>query len=326
MRVVVSAPARLHLGFIDLNGQCGRVFGSIGVALEQPRCVVAARMATEDGAEGETGTEMVETLQRLRRPFALEQGIRIHALQSIPRHAGLGSGTQHRLAVASAVSHLVKRPTSAAQLAKILGRGHRSGIGIAVFDRGGFVVDAGRPQRDRGATQADDTDDVPLVIVQHPVPRDWYFVVVVPQGAQGLNGPREQAAFATLAPMDDATVGRISRLTLMKIIPGVLTDDLSGFGDAITEVQQLVGGYFAPVQGGVYATEMGAKVAAFALRHGAQGVGQSSWGPAVFALIRGERPAATLAQEIEQFVDGNTAPLVFHTRADNSGATWMIEA
>ena len=37
MRTIVEAGARLHLGFLDLNGACGRRFGSIGVALERPR-------------------------------------------------------------------------------------------------------------------------------------------------------------------------------------------------------------------------------------------------------------------------------------------------
>lgn len=323
MRVIVSAPARLHLGFIDLNGACGRVFGSIGVALERPRCVVAAARQAADGGPGGSGVEITETLERLRPALPLKDGVTVRSLESIPRHAGLGSGTQHQLAVGCAVSRLLGRPLPATELGQALGRGRRSGIGIAVFDKGGFVVDAGRPRA--SGPGAEPPDEPPLVIVQHPVPADWYFVVVVPAGAEGLSGTREQAAFATLPPMDDATVGRISRLTLMKIIPGVLTDDIHGFGEAITEVQTLVGEYFAPVQGGVYATETGARVAALALANGAHGVGQSSWGPAVFALVRGERDARALVRDLDACVGQATGNLVFHTRADNTGATWRTE-
>jgi len=32
----VTAPARLHLGFLDLNGAIGRRFGSIGLAIDKP--------------------------------------------------------------------------------------------------------------------------------------------------------------------------------------------------------------------------------------------------------------------------------------------------
>src|ERR1700680_1975654 len=35
--VTVTAAARLHLGFLDLNGGLGRRFGSIGLAIDAPR-------------------------------------------------------------------------------------------------------------------------------------------------------------------------------------------------------------------------------------------------------------------------------------------------
>ncbi|MDP3904770.1 MAG: GHMP kinase, partial [Methylococcaceae bacterium] len=34
-KVSVTAPASLHMGFIDLSGSLGRHFGSIGVALNE---------------------------------------------------------------------------------------------------------------------------------------------------------------------------------------------------------------------------------------------------------------------------------------------------
>jgi predicted sugar kinase len=35
-KITVIAPARLHMGFIDLSGSLGRHFGSIGVAKYLP--------------------------------------------------------------------------------------------------------------------------------------------------------------------------------------------------------------------------------------------------------------------------------------------------
>jgi beta-ribofuranosylaminobenzene 5'-phosphate synthase len=316
--VVVSAPARLHLGFIDLNGRYGRIYGSIGVALERPRCVVEARLV--DGAEPESAAEVRDTLARLGPSVDLRADVSLRDLESIPRHVGLGSGTQRRLAVGFAVAMLADRPVSAPELGRLMGRGQRSGVGIAAFHRGGFVVDAGR-RCDNGAG-AVVPDEVPPVLMQHAVPEDWYFVIVVPAGVEGLSGTREQVAFTTLPPMGDLTADRISRLTLMKVIPGVLTDDIAGFGDALTEIQTLVGEYFAPVQGGIYATAVGARVAAFARTNGAAGVGQSSWGPAVFALVRGETHATDLAAEIARFLGAGAGNIIFTTRADNTGATW----
>ena len=46
--IEVTAPARLHLGFLDLNGGLGRRFGSIGLAVDQPatRLTVARAIRT----------------------------------------------------------------------------------------------------------------------------------------------------------------------------------------------------------------------------------------------------------------------------------------
>jgi len=319
--VVVSAPSRLHLGFIDLNGRYGRIFGSIGVALERPRCVVEAHRADANRKATESVGELLETLERLGPSVGLAGSVSLRVLESIPSHVGLGSGTQRRLAMGLALAMLADRPLPAAELARILGRGQRSGVGIAAFHRGGFVVDAGRRCQNGGRAVV--ADEVPPVVVQHAVPEDWYFVIVVPAGVEGLSGAREQYAFTTLPPMSDLTADRISRLALMKVIPGVLTDDIAGFGEALTEIQTLVGEYFAPVQGGVYATAVGARVADFARAQGAAGVGQSSWGPAVFALVRGEAHARDLADEIGRFLGPGAADVIFFTRADNTGATWQ---
>jgi beta-ribofuranosylaminobenzene 5'-phosphate synthase len=43
--VRVVAPARLHLGFLDLHGGLGRKFGSLGVTLDEPRTALTVRRA-----------------------------------------------------------------------------------------------------------------------------------------------------------------------------------------------------------------------------------------------------------------------------------------
>ena len=37
MKVKVTTSARLHLGFMDLNGDLGRLYGSIGVTVKAPK-------------------------------------------------------------------------------------------------------------------------------------------------------------------------------------------------------------------------------------------------------------------------------------------------
>jgi len=49
--VFVEAPARLHMGLIDLRGDFGRRFGGIGAALEAPSLLLEARLADRLSAE-----------------------------------------------------------------------------------------------------------------------------------------------------------------------------------------------------------------------------------------------------------------------------------
>jgi beta-RFAP synthase len=234
-------------------------------------------------------------------------------IEAIPSHAGFGAGTQLALAVALAATRAAGGPVSIRALARQLGRGQRSGIGVAAFETGGLVIDAGH--RTEG-----DGREPPPVIFQHPLPDDWYFVLATPRAEPGLAGAAEQRAFRELPPMDANRVGRICRLTLMQVAPAVLTGDIRTFGAAIAEIQAAVGDYFAPRQGGRYATETGCEAAEFLLARGAHGVGQSSWGPTVFALALGAAAASTLADSLRSALGGRLA-WVGVSRARNQGAS-----
>jgi len=320
-RVTVEAPARLHLGFVDLHGGCGRFFGSIGVAIERPRYVVEMCRAPAAAAPGEGPAALARIMDALGDDARVAGPIAVRVVEQIPRHQGLGSGTQRDLALGSALARLAGRTLTAAEIAARLGRGRRSGIGIAAFERGGLIVDAGVPRalRDRGAGTSGTASVVPPVIFQHGLPADWRFVVATPMGEEGLHGSREDAVFRTMPPMSEAVAGRISRLVLMKALPAVLTDDISAFGEAITEIQELVGEQFAPYQAGLYASDRGQAIARFAQQHGAAGVGQSSWGPTVFALVRGHEAARELADGIRS-IAGDRPLALWHTPASARGA------
>jgi beta-RFAP synthase len=321
MRVVVETAARLHLGFLDLNGDCGRLFGSLGVAVEAPRCVVEARPAGPTEAPGEPIDEVPGVLEAVGRALGDARPVAVRLRETIPRHVGLGSGTQLRLAVALAASRALGRELPVRELARVAGRGRRSGIGIAAFEHGGFVVDAGH-RREESAARAD--GEIPPVVLRCPVPEDWRFVLITPADAGGLSGSEEESAFHTLPPMRSDTVGRICRLVLVKAAPALVTGDIGAFGEAITEIQRLVGEHFAAYQGGgVYASPTGKCAADLALERGAVGVGQSSWGPTVFALARGEDVAAGLAAELGRAL-GNEAT-VWCTRPRNGGAACRVE-
>lgn len=318
MRTIVEAGARLHLGFLDLHGGCGRRYGSIGVTLERPRCTVAAGPARAGDAPT-TGAAR-EILERLA-PELDPMAITVELLEAIPAHAGFGSGTQLALAVALAGARAAGRSIGIRELAAQLGRGQRSGIGIAAFERGGLVIDAGHATREDDQTADPSREpEPPPVVYQHPLPDAWHFVLATPRAAPGLSGATEQRAFRELPPMDAGRVGRICRLALMQVMPAALTGDIGTFGAAITEIQETVGDYFAPWQGGRFATEIGCRVTELALAQGAHGVGQSSWGPTVFALVLGEASATMMAGAMRETF-GERLAWVGVSPARNRGAS-----
>ncbi|HEY7650541.1 MAG TPA: beta-ribofuranosylaminobenzene 5'-phosphate synthase family protein [Methylomirabilota bacterium] len=315
-RVVVEAPARLHFGFLDLTGSGERRFGSIGVGVERPRYVVEARPAARTTIDGEDPSELTRVLAALGPDLVPEGGIAIRVLERIPRHQGLGSGTQRDLALGCAIARLTGRTPTARELAARLGRGRRSGVGVATFAEGGLVVDAG--------VAAGPGTEVPPVIFQRALPSDWQFVLATPGADQGVHGAHEEAIFRGLPAMPATMAGKISRLVLMQAMPAAVSEDIVGFGEAITEIQALMGEQFAPYQGGAYAAERGRIIAEYARKHGAVGVGQSSWGPTVFALIAGAEAADALVVAIQAFI-GEPTLSIWRTSASAHGAIVRVE-
>jgi beta-RFAP synthase len=228
-------------------------------------------------------------------------------VEAIPAHAGLGSGTKLALAVTAALSALAGESPDPAAMARTAGRGARSAVGLWTFARGGFVVEGGlRP----GVAQP-----APL-LMRHAMPDEWRCVLVIPAAQPGLSGGPEAAAFADLRPDPDRSA-EIAQVVLTALLPALVERDLVEFGAALSRLQRLVGDAFAPVQGGTFHPQAGALVDAL-LRLGAAGAGQSSWGPAVYGVVAGERQGQEIVRGLEAEIGaGGRAEVV---RFDNRGA------
>ncbi|MDD5304926.1 MAG: GHMP kinase, partial [Elusimicrobia bacterium] len=62
-RVSVAAAARLHLGFLDMNGALGRKFGGLGLSIDAPatRLTLERAEATSvSGADAERAAALLE--------------------------------------------------------------------------------------------------------------------------------------------------------------------------------------------------------------------------------------------------------------------------
>ena len=313
-RVHVTAPARLHLGFLDLNGGLGRRFGSLGLTIatfETGLHVERSRGFSATGPEAGQVTALAETFSRAR---GLDGGAHFTLERVIPPHAGLGSGTQMALAIGTALERLYGRDSGARAVARTLERGRRSGIGIGAFDEGGFIVDCGRG----------DLDEVPPVVMRLEFPAHWRILLLFDNRGQGLHGAAELDAFARLPEFPEESAARQCHILLMKLVPGLMEARLRPVADAIGEIQRVVGNHFAPAQGGCFSSPAVAEALYWLQSQGMTGCGQSSWGPTGFVLLEDEGTARELVRDLRRRF-GELSPLRYQTvAARNVGATVRV--
>jgi beta-ribofuranosylaminobenzene 5'-phosphate synthase len=287
--VTVTVPARLHLGFLDLNGGLGRRFGSIGLAINGLKTSIAFNAASQLRVTGPENERVRGYLQAMQRALDIENTCHVRIDEVVPAHAGLGSGTQIALAVAAGVRRFHGLPLDVRGDAIRLERGARSGVGIGLFDHGGLVVDGGRGPLTTAAP----------VVSRMPFPEQWRILVVLDPHRQGVHGPDEREVFSKLAPSSDGEAAHLCRLVLMKALPALAECDIAGFGSAIKEMQVLLGDYFAAIQGGSRFSSPDVAAALAALEdEGAYGIGQSSWGPTGFAFAPSAEEANRLVESI----------------------------
>src|SRR5262245_32228436 len=124
----VTAPARLHLGFLDLSGGLGRTYGSSGLAVDGPSTQIPVTRAGGLAAAGPDSDRGLPTLRRAAEALGARGRYRAEVKRAIPPHAGLGSGTQLALAISSAIMRLEGLASSPQELGNLAGRGARSSI------------------------------------------------------------------------------------------------------------------------------------------------------------------------------------------------------
>lgn len=308
--ISVSVPARLHLGFLDINGSLGRKFGSLGVSLSAPLTRFTLKTQPETTVTGPEADRATRYLRTICKALGVNSHFGLDIAEAIPAHAGLGSGTQLALGIGSAVRQLSGIPADSRSDAIHLERGARSGAGIGLFDTGGVVLDAGRTQ-DGGP---------PPVIARHPFPDFWRIILVMDRRLKGIHGEAEREAFARLPPFPECETGQICRTVVIKALPALIERDISAFGIAIADMQRRLGDYFAPAQGGHYTSASVARIAGLLERAGAHGCGQSSWGPTGFAFAESEERAEELARAVRTAADSEGLEIMV-VKGNNSGAT-----
>lgn len=306
LKVRVSAPARLHLGFLDLNGSTGRKFGSIGLAINSHRVIVEVQATQKTSVTGANiSSAMIERVHTIIDKFysslgkhipTEQRGVAVELIELIPSHAGLGSGTQLALSLGTALCRHHNIASTTQDIAHQLSRGARSGIGIATFDHGGFIID--------GGLSGDST--IPPLLMHHKLPQSWRIVMIMDHSSQGIHGEQELLAFKELPEFPIAGSHAICHHVLMQLLPALVEQDINAFGQAITNIQSLIGDHFAPAQGGRYTSQAVASLLNHAQKLGHTGIAQSSWGPTGCIFVESDKAAKRLLSQLSDYAEQQT--------------------
>lgn len=286
--VTIKVPARLHLGFLDIPRASGDRFGSVGLPIDDIATVLTIARAPKPEIHGAETIRVAQHMATLCNHLGISAHHHVTIHRTIPRHIGLGSGTQIALAVSAALRTLHIFEPDIINDAILLGRGSRSGIGIAAFDEGGVIIDAGKGY---GST-------APTVISRLPFPETWRVILVFDTSTQGIHGEEEIEAFKALPSFPVETSALICRHVVMSVMPALLEKNLPLFGQAVQAIQSEIGRYFAPAQGGIFTSRSVEATIHRLAQAGATGIGQSSWGPTGFAFADSQTQAEHIVNSI----------------------------
>ncbi len=279
----VRTGARLHFGLLDTIAP----FGGMGMMIDQPvtrirlqaapafsvvglRCPQdAASQAASQPVDPELARRVGDVAERFARRCGLTglPAVQIEVLQRPAPHSGLGTGTQLAMAVAAGLNRwFTAGLTPETIIREVAARGNRSGVGSHGFFSGGLVVDSQPPR-------------------SLPVPAAWRVVLLQPQQApRAVSGCDENQRFATLQQGRPAQRRELETCLLERLEPLARAGRFEPFAAAVQHYNWLSGKLFEDSQGGPYNGPQVTRLVADLQRLGYAGVGQSSWGPTVFAL------------------------------------------
>ncbi|HEX7467477.1 MAG TPA: beta-ribofuranosylaminobenzene 5'-phosphate synthase [Methanobacterium sp.] len=326
--MIIETPSRLHLTLIDLNGIYGRIDGGVGITLEKPGLKIQAEPLNGgvevifsescqfiDDLKDDYTFKIENSTLKVTESLNINNGFRFTVHSTYPPHSGLGSGTQLSLAVAKLISIMNKQDLNTLDLAKIVGRGGTSGIGVESFENGGFIIDGGHKSTEKPSFLPSSASNAtpPPIIARYDFPRDWKIILVIPNVERGVSGTKEVDAFQNYCPIPLNEVEKLSHLLLMKLMPAVIESDLDSFGTAINKIQDIG---FKKVENKLQNPFISQLMENLRIA-GAAGVGMSSFGPTVYAITdTNERDILIAANDAIKDVGGE----IISTCARNYGA------
>jgi beta-ribofuranosylaminobenzene 5'-phosphate synthase len=312
-KLTVIAPAHLHAGNFDLTGDLGRLYGTVGFAIDIPLIVEVSKgkgIKAEDESAYKFAKRFVDKMHL--------DGAEVKIKKEIPRFVGVGFHTTLALSIGVALSKLYDLNLSVEDVSLIMGRGTITAMGVYAFKNGGFIIEGGFKVNSR-------TKMVPPLIFHGPVPKNWFFVLAIPNESReeiAKMREKEDEILGNLKVMPKELSDELSRIILVKLMPAYIERDLKAFGEALTSFNQKLGKFWRDYQEGTYCNQVVEEGVKIMLRKGSMAC-QTSWGPTFYSIVKGKREAKLLAEELKQFLTKKGGGEVFVTQANNQGASFL---
>jgi beta-ribofuranosylaminobenzene 5'-phosphate synthase len=240
-KISVTAPAHLHTGNFDMTGDLGRLYGTVGFAIDKLLEIEVSKandVKSEDEAAYLFASRFVDA-------FGLD-GAEVKVKKSIPKFVGMGYHTTLALSIGSALAKLYNLKLTTEQIALTMQRGAITSLGVHAFKVGGFIVEGGFriDQREKM---------IPPLIFRQSLPNNWLFVIAIanePQEKIVKMRENEDHILRNLKLMPKETSDMLSRIVLVKIIPSIVENDLKSFGEGLTAFNSELGKFWNEYQCG----------------------------------------------------------------------------
>jgi beta-ribofuranosylaminobenzene 5'-phosphate synthase len=311
-KVTVTAPAHLHTGNFDMTGDLGRLYGTVGFAVDchlEVEVTKAVDVKSEDEAAYLFASRFVDA-------FDLA-GAEVKVKKSIPKFVGMGYHTTLALSIGSALAKLYGLKLTTEQIALTMQRGAITSLGVHAFKVGGFIVEGGFKVDQREKM-------IPPLIFHQVVPNNWLFVIAIakePQEKIVKMRENEDHILRNLKLMPKETSDMLSRIVLVKIIPSIVEKDLKSFGEGLTAFNSELGKFWNEYQcGRTYCHPVVEEAIKIMLKRSTCAC-QTSWGPTIYGIVDHQNKAETLTKELKDYLAKNGGGEVFYAKAANAGAS-----